>query len=126
MFGSNTNVTGVAPDVGRVIKIKWARAGRGVPAALGANGAFVDNSYAKKHHLHVGSPFGVETPGGKTLHLTLKGIYKPPKGGSPFGTVTISSALFDRTYQNPQNVFAFIDMQGRRHRREHQGARPLR
>ncbi len=112
VFGSNTNVTGVSAGVGRVIKIKWAEGGPGVPAALGLNGAFVDNSYAKKHNLHVGSKLGVETPSGKTLDLTLKGIYKPPKGGAPFGTVTISTALFDKTYQNPTNVFAFIDVKG--------------
>jgi putative ABC transport system permease protein len=112
VFGSNTNVTGVSPGVGRVIKIKWTEGGPGVPAALGANGAFVDKSYAKKHDLHVGSKLGVETPSGKTLDLTLKGIYNPPKGGAPFGTITISSALFDKTYQNPTNVFAFVDVKG--------------
>jgi putative ABC transport system permease protein len=112
VFGSNTNVTGVSPGIGRVIKIKWAAGGPGVPAALGLNGAFVDDSYAKKHNLHVGTKFGLETPGGKTLDLTLNGIYKPPKGGAPFGTVTISTALFDRTYQNPTNVFAFLDVKG--------------
>ena len=112
IFGSNTGITGVSPDVGRVIKIKWVAGGPGVPAALGLNGAFVDDSYAKDHNLSLGSALEVETPGGKTLHLTLKGIYKPPKGGAPFSTITISNKLFDASYQNPTNVFAFIDMKG--------------
>jgi putative ABC transport system permease protein len=112
VFGKNVGVTGVSPDVGRVIKIKWVAGGPGVPAALGADGVFVDKSYAKTHTLRLGSPVSVETPGGKTLGLKVKGIYAPPKGGAPFSTITISTALFDRSYQNPTNVFAFIDMSG--------------
>jgi ABC-type antimicrobial peptide transport system permease subunit len=42
----------------------------------------------------------------------LKGIFDPPSGGSPFGNVDISSALFDRSYQAPANVYAFIDING--------------
>jgi putative ABC transport system permease protein len=112
VFGSNTGITGVGPQIGRVIKIKWVAGGEGVPASLGSDGAFVAKSYAKKHKLTLGSPIPVKTPGGTTLDLKLKGIYKPPKGGAPFGTVTISSSLFDRTYQNPTNVFAFVDIKG--------------
>ena len=44
--------------------------------------------------------------------MTIKGIFKPPAGGSPFGPVTISSASFDRAYQQPENLFTFIDMHG--------------
>ena len=59
------------------------------------------------------------TPSGLRLHLTLRGIYAPPKGGSPYGDVTISSALFDRVYQNPQNLYTFVNIRGRRHHRQH-------
>ncbi len=112
VFGSNVGVTAVSPDVGRVIKIKWTAGSPAVPGELGANGVFVDKSYAKKHHLQLGSPVDAETPTGKVLHLKLKGIYDPPKGGAPFSTITISSTLFDRSYQNPTNVFAFVLMRG--------------
>jgi putative ABC transport system permease protein len=55
----------------------------------------------------------VTTPSGTVLHLVVRGIAAPPKGGfSPFGDVTISTALFDRVYQNPQNVFTLIKTQG--------------
>jgi putative ABC transport system permease protein len=40
------------------------------------------------------------------------GVFKSPKGGSPFGTVTISTRLFDSVYQNPTNVYSFIDIRG--------------
>ena len=42
----------------------------------------------------------------------MRGIFAPPKGGSPYGDVTISTTRFDTEYQNPQNVFAFVDVAG--------------
>ena len=111
-FGSRINVTGVEPDVSRVIDIKWKEGSPLTPAQLGSNGAFVDDAYAKAQHLHVGSPLAVETPTGKTLHLILRGVTSPPKGGDPYGDVTISTSLFDRSYQNPQNLFTFLNIVG--------------
>ena len=111
-FGSRINVTGVEPNVSRVIAIDWKHGGPGVPAELGEDGAFVNTSYASAQHLHVGSSLTVLTPSGTRLHLIVNGITSPPKGGNPYGDVTISSALFDRAYQNPQNLYAFVNMQG--------------
>ncbi len=112
VFGSHINVTGVEPNVGRVIKITWKSGGPGVPAALGDTGAFISSTYAKDHHLVMGSPIPLELPTGETVPLRVRGIFKAPSGGSPFGNVTISTSLFDRIYQEPQNVFAFINMAG--------------
>jgi putative ABC transport system permease protein len=112
VFGRTTQLTAVAPDVGRVINITWAQGGPSVPAELGVDGAFVDTSYAKKHHLVLGSSITLETAAASRLHLRIEGIFKLPKGGSPFGTVTISNALFDRTFDNPQDVYAFVLTRG--------------
>jgi putative ABC transport system permease protein len=111
-FGSRINVTGVSPDISKVIVVKWQDGSQATPGELGQNGAFVDKAYAKAQHLSVGSPIAVEVPSGKTLPLVLKGIFAPPKGGSPYGDVTISTQRFDAEYQNPQNIFAFVDTAG--------------
>ena len=111
-FGARHGVTGVSPDVGKVINIDWIAGGPSVPSKLGSHGAFVDDSFAKKFHLSVGSPLKMEVPSGRTLDLRVIGIFKSPKGGSPFGRITISNALFDSVYQNPANVYSFIDMRG--------------
>jgi putative ABC transport system permease protein len=111
-FGSQINLTGVAPDVSRVIDVNWTHGGPQTPAELSSDGAFVSKAYAQAQHLHVGSPVSLQTPSGAMLHLTLRGIDDPPKGASPFGDVTISSAVFDRVYQNPQNLFVLINMRG--------------
>jgi putative ABC transport system permease protein len=111
-FGSKINVTAVEPNVSRVISLKWQAGGPQTPAELGSDGAFVSHDYAKAQHLKVGSPIAVKTPTGSTLHLRLRGIFSPPKGGSPYGDVTISTSRFDAAYQNPQNLFTFVNLPG--------------
>jgi putative ABC transport system permease protein len=111
-FGSRINVTGVPPNASEAIKVDWTQGGPQTPAQLGSDGAFVGKDYAKAQHLQVGSPLSLETPTGRFLHLKLIGISNPPKGASPYGDVSISQALFDSEYQNPQNLFTFVNMQG--------------
>jgi putative ABC transport system permease protein len=112
VLGSHISLTAVEPNVGKVIAINWKRGGPGVPAALGSDGAFVSSNYAKDHHLGIGSPLSVELASGRKLPLRIEGIFKSPTGGSPFGNVTVSAALFDRVYPQPQNVFAFVNIAG--------------
>jgi putative ABC transport system permease protein len=111
-FGSRINVTAVDGDAAQVISVSWQHGSQQTPGQLGADGAFVDKDYATAQHLHIGSPIVVETPRGVRLHLVLRGITLPPKGSSPYGDVTISTATFDANYQNPQNLFTFVNMQG--------------
>jgi putative ABC transport system permease protein len=108
VFGGRTGITAVEPNIGQVIDLKWIEGG----PRLSADGAFVAKSYAKDHRLTVGTPIDLQTPLGETLRVKLEGIFDPPKGGSPFGEVTISAKRFDRAYTNPQNLFAFVKSTG--------------
>jgi putative ABC transport system permease protein len=72
----------------------------------------VDDGFAEDHDLTVGSPVTITTPAGKRLELTVKGIFDPPAGGSPFGNVTFSSETFDANYDQPQNLYSFVDTNG--------------
>jgi putative ABC transport system permease protein len=112
-FKSRINVTGVTPDVSKVIAAKWQAGGPQTPSQLGLDGAFTSKDYAKEHHLHVGSRLTVEVPSGATMQLSVRGIFKPPQGGgAPYGDVTISTTRFDQVYSDPQNVYTFINMRG--------------
>jgi len=111
-FGSRVGITGVAGDISKVISVRWKAGSQATPSQLGTSGAFVSKDYAKKHHLTVGSSFPVRTPTGKTMDLVLRGIFSPPKGGSPYGDVTISAQRFDQEYANPENVYTFVDISG--------------
>jgi putative ABC transport system permease protein len=112
VFGHNTQVTAVPPNLAKTVRIDWVSGGTGVPAALGQDGAFVDKDYAKDKHLTIGSPIAVTTPTGDILQLRLKGIFDPPKGGSPFGNVTMSAATFDANYSQPRNLMTMINIKG--------------
>ncbi|MDQ2984520.1 MAG: ABC transporter permease [Actinomycetota bacterium] len=111
-FGDTVAVTAVEPNVKKVINFDWDRGSKSVPERLGADGAFVDQDYRKKHHLKLGSPIEFVTPSGKTLHLRLEGVYHKPKGGSPFGDVNFSAATFDANYTSPQNEMALMNIKG--------------
>jgi ABC-type antimicrobial peptide transport system permease subunit len=79
---------------------------------LGRDGAFVDDGFADDHDLTVGSPIRIVTPSGEPIELTVKGVFDPPTGGSPFGNVTFSAETFDQVYDQPQNLFSFVTMDG--------------
>jgi putative ABC transport system permease protein len=111
-FDSTDNLTGVDAELPKVMHLDWKEGDASVPARLGRDGAFVDDKFAKKHHLHVGTPLTIQTPTSRFLRLHVTGIYKLPKGGSPFAPVTISNALFDANYVNPENEMAFINVRG--------------
>jgi ABC-type antimicrobial peptide transport system permease subunit len=111
-FGKQIQVTAVEPGISKVIKMDWKQGTNETLEQLGAHGAVVSKDYAKDHHLTVGSPLRVETPAGKYLSLKLAGIFDPPGGGSPFGSITTSAETFDSVYTQPSNIFTFVNVPG--------------
>jgi putative ABC transport system permease protein len=73
---------------------------------------FTDDDYAKKHQLTLGSRVRIQVPSGKFVTVHVEGIFKKPKGGSPFAEATISAALFDRYFPRPQNEMALVNVRG--------------
>jgi putative ABC transport system permease protein len=111
-FGDSIQVTAVDPQTPQVMTLDWKAGGQETLGSLGADGVIVDDGYAKDHKLVLGSPITLLTPTGERVPLRVRGIFDPPTGGSPFGAVTISSATFDRKYQEPKNLFTFVKMRG--------------
>ena len=82
-YGKTEGINSVDPaTIGKVLDFKWKathpQASRSTLATLGADGAIVDDGWAKKHHLGVGGRFTVITPADKRLTLTVRGIEKSP------------------------------------------------
>jgi putative ABC transport system permease protein len=111
-FGSSFFATAVNPPAATMFKLDWIRGSNATLATLGADGAFTDNGYAKSHHLHVGSPIDLTFASGAHKTFVLKGIFDPPTGGSPFGSVTISQQAWDAENANPQNLYSFVRVKG--------------
>ena len=111
-FNHTSTLTAVNPAASQMFELDWKQGSGSVLATLGADGAFVDTGYAKDHHLHVGSPIRLTFATGAQKTFTLRGIFDPPTGGSPFGSVTISDATFDRFVAQPENLYSFVLMKG--------------
>jgi putative ABC transport system permease protein len=111
-FRKNIFATAVNPETSTIFNVDWKEGSQQTLADLGENGAFVDDGYAKTHHLHVGSPLELTFANGEQMLFRIRGIFKPPTGGSPFGPVTISAATWDRFNAQPRNVYSFLRMQG--------------
>jgi putative ABC transport system permease protein len=112
IFAKRHTLTGVGPGASTVFRLDWAGGSQTTLDTLGSNGAFVDKNFAKDHSLSVGSQIPLLTPAGSRPTFTVKGIFDPPTGGSPFGVVTISSARFDQLFSQPEDLFVFITMRG--------------
>ena len=112
VFGSADSVTAVTPNAGQAIALDWVAGSQSVYSDLGENGAFIDDDFAKKHNLSLGSPIKITVPDGNVFLSSIKGIFDPPPGGSPFGQVTFSSTTFDQNYDQPENLFSFVKMKG--------------
>jgi len=112
IFDSNEFVTAVEPGASEVLTLEWVEGSQAVLAGLGGNGAFVDDDYAADHDLSVGSPITIQVPSGKKIELVVRGVFKPPTGGSPFGHVSFSSERFDREYDSPRNLYTFLQTTG--------------
>lgn len=78
-YGQTDGVNAVDPaTIGKVLDFKWKDGSRATLAGLGADGAIVDDAWAKEHHLAVGRRFTVTTPADKRLTLTVRGIEDSP------------------------------------------------
>jgi putative ABC transport system permease protein len=112
VFDEPIFATAVDRTARELIILKWKDGSQDVLASLGADGAFVDDGYADDHDLVVGSTIGMTFPGGAAGLFTVKGIFDPPTGGSPFGNVTISTEAWDERVENPRNLYSFVAMEG--------------
>jgi putative ABC transport system permease protein len=111
-FGKTINLTAVNPPAAKVFNLDWTVGSSNVLATLGEDGAFVDKGYADNHHLELDSPIVTLFPSGVQRTFFVKGIFDPPTGGSPFGSVTISSSTFDKFVPDPENLYSFVLTQG--------------
>jgi putative ABC transport system permease protein len=105
-------ITAVDPGASEVFQLEWIAGSDAILDQLGDDGAVTDEGYASDHDLRLGSTVDVLFPDGGRRALTIKGIFDPPAGGSPFGVLTTSGATFDAEFQNPKNVYTFVTMAG--------------
>jgi putative ABC transport system permease protein len=108
-LGSVHDMSGVDGDLPSVVHLDWKKGNNSVPGRLGLTGFFTSSKYAKSHHLGVGSPVAMQFASGEKVTVRLLGTYDEPKGGSPFGDAIISTTLFDKHVERPQDQMVLIN-----------------
>jgi putative ABC transport system permease protein len=110
--GKKVFITSADANLPKTVGTTWAAGSDSVPANLGADGVIVLKRYAEDHTLTIGSPVTLSAPTGKTVHLRVEGIFDPPKGGSPFGEVSVSTAVFDSSFADHSNELTLLNIEG--------------
>jgi putative ABC transport system permease protein len=111
-FGETSFATAVDPSARELVALTWKEGSQDVLADLGDDGAFVDDGYADDYDLEVGSPIDLTFPDGVIERYVVEGIFDPPTGGSPFGSITISTQAWDERVENPRNLYSFLALEG--------------
>lgn len=109
-LGKMRSVTAVGPGASKVFQLEWKTGSPQVMDSLGANGAFVSKGFAEDNLLAEGSRLSLLVPSGESRAFVIRGIFDPPAGGSPFGSITISTQTFDELFPQPKNLFVFVRM----------------
>jgi putative ABC transport system permease protein len=113
VFDADDSVAGVDPrTIAQVVRFDWDEGSDARFAELGASGAVVQRDFADDHDLGVGSRFSVETAHGRTLELTVRGIYTPPKLDPILAPILVSQEAFDASFERPQDALVLVDVRG--------------
>ncbi len=97
--GKAVHVAGVDEHLTEVLRLDWVAGSDRVATRLGADGAFVTDTFARDRDLKVGSRARFTTPAGNTLTVRVAGIIDEPTLGSPLSGITISKASFDKAVE---------------------------
>jgi ABC-type antimicrobial peptide transport system permease subunit len=112
MFGDEERVDGVDPGFARVFRFHWTSGSNALLGRLAPDGAIVEKSFAKTHHLRLGSPFRITTSAGRPLALRVAGLQSPraiEKLDPLIAKVVIAQSTFDKAFPSPKNAFTFVN-----------------
>ena len=109
-FGDKEIVNSVDPKtVGGMFTFDWAEGDDSVLASMGAGDAIVDEGWAKEQKLGVGDRFGITSPQGVELALTVRGIEESPViDAFALGPITISQQAFEKAFESRLNTLTFV------------------
>ncbi|WP_028067117.1 ABC transporter permease [Solirubrobacter soli] len=111
VFGKQEGINAVDPaSIARLFHYDYKEGDQEALATLGSDGAIVNDGYAKKHGLRVGSTFSVTSMKGEQLKLVVRGIEDSPAFDVlSLGPITISHAAYDSAFDQQRNRLTFVD-----------------
>lgn len=111
-FTSNEVMTGVTPaDIARFYRFQWLGSSSSSDlASIDNTGVLVARDFADTHSLKPGMQLAAETTAGIELHLVIRGIYATPRIAPLLGAMTVTTALFDRSFTTPGDGEVYVDV----------------
>ena len=107
---NEVDVSGVEPDtIARAYAFTWERGSDATVAALGPHDAIIRHDVAENDFLGVGDIVTFQTPNGRQVTVTVRGIFKPSELDSLLGGIVLSQAAFDREFPRPADAFTLVD-----------------
>jgi putative ABC transport system permease protein len=109
-FGEEEGVNAVDPaTITRLFEYDLKAGDEAAIAALGRDGALVDDGWATEHGLQVGDAFSLTSPKGTTLDLTVRAIEESPVlDVLSLGPITISRDAFEGAFAAERNRFTLV------------------
>jgi putative ABC transport system permease protein len=109
-FGQEEGVNAVDPaTIGDLFAYDYKVGDKVDVAALGRDGALVDEGWATEHGLKVGDAFAITSAKGTKLDLTVRVIEESPVLDIlGFGPITISNQAFDGAFETERNRFTLV------------------
>jgi putative ABC transport system permease protein len=109
-FGQEEGVNAVDPaTIGDLFAYDYKVGDKVDVAALGRDGALVDEGWATEHGLKVGDAFAITSAKGTKLDLTVRAIEESPVLDIlGFGPITISNQAFDGAFETERNRFTLV------------------
>jgi putative ABC transport system permease protein len=112
VFGVSTGVAAIDPTtITKVYRFAWKDGSDAALAELD-RGALVDSSYARKHHLIVGSRLTLETSAAVTRTFVVRATYHTPQAEPLLPSIVLAQTAFDRIFPQPQDKYAFVKVNG--------------
>jgi putative ABC transport system permease protein len=110
-FGDTERVNGLdAATADRMFSFDYADGAKTNVAALGADGAILDEGLAKERGLKVGERFEITSASGRTLDLVVRGIETSPVlDAFDLGPISIGSEAYADAFRNQRNVYTFVE-----------------
>jgi putative ABC transport system permease protein len=103
----NQSITALQPvSFARVYTVDWDQGSNAVLEGLGATGTVLTKGFAQAHHFHVGTRLSVQTPSGKRIVLTVRGIATDNAG--LLADLTITLALARNAFSQRTDAIDFV------------------
>jgi putative ABC transport system permease protein len=108
--GGEVDVSGVDPaTITEAYRFDWIDGTDATATSLAGDGAIVRESVLDDTGLAVGDGLTMTGPDGRSVGVTIRGVFDPGDIDPLLGHVVMTQAAFDRSFPRPGDMFTFVN-----------------